>query len=203
MHIDAVEEEVDKLLEAKAIREVNYLSWLSNTVVVKKKNGKWRVLVDFVAEFTPSAILRRTLVRYNLGYPGEQEETQLGPKNPTLAKQMKEEKPKPCGMYIGDSFHLFVNGCSNRQGVGAGVVLVSPDRQMIEQSRLEFKASNNEAEYEALIVGLKLAAAMEADDVVVFCDSQLIVNQVVGEYAAQDELMIAYIKEVVRLLSLF
>ncbi|XP_058211815.1 uncharacterized protein LOC131324001 [Rhododendron vialii] len=38
---------VDRLLEAKAIREVYYPEWLSNTVVVKKKNGKWCVCVDF------------------------------------------------------------------------------------------------------------------------------------------------------------
>ncbi|CAL5380994.1 unnamed protein product [Camellia sinensis] len=49
MHVEVVEEEVDRLLEARAIREVNYLTWLSNTVVVKKKNGKWRVCVDFTS----------------------------------------------------------------------------------------------------------------------------------------------------------
>ncbi|GMP32862.1 hypothetical protein CsSME_00006426 [Camellia sinensis var. sinensis] len=49
MHVEAVEEEVDRLLEARAIREVQYPTWLSNTVVVKKKNGKWRVCVDFTS----------------------------------------------------------------------------------------------------------------------------------------------------------
>ncbi|KAH7858121.1 hypothetical protein Vadar_020217 [Vaccinium darrowii] len=48
-HAEAVNEEVDRLLEAKAIREVNYLELLSNTVVVKKKNGKRRVCVDFTS----------------------------------------------------------------------------------------------------------------------------------------------------------
>ena len=42
-------EEVDRLLQAKAIREVHYPEWLSNTVVVKKKNGTWRVCVDFTS----------------------------------------------------------------------------------------------------------------------------------------------------------
>ena len=39
---EAVIEEVQKLLEAQAIKEVHYPEWLANTVVVKKKNGKWR-----------------------------------------------------------------------------------------------------------------------------------------------------------------
>jgi hypothetical protein len=40
-------EEVERLLESGAIQEVQYPVWLSNTVVVKKKNGKWRVCIDF------------------------------------------------------------------------------------------------------------------------------------------------------------
>ena len=44
---EAVIEEVQKLLEAGSIREVHYPQWLANTVVVKKKTGKWRVCVDF------------------------------------------------------------------------------------------------------------------------------------------------------------
>ncbi|KAL1204508.1 RNA-directed DNA polymerase-like protein [Cardamine amara subsp. amara] len=43
----AVNAEVDRLLEAGSIREVKYPEWLANPVVVKKKNGKWRVCVDF------------------------------------------------------------------------------------------------------------------------------------------------------------
>jgi DNA-directed RNA polymerase subunit H (RpoH/RPB5) len=40
-------EEVERLLASGAIREVQYPKWLSNTVVVKKKNEKWRVCIDF------------------------------------------------------------------------------------------------------------------------------------------------------------
>jgi hypothetical protein len=40
-------EEVERLLASRAIREVQYPCWLSNTVVVKKKNGKWRVCIDY------------------------------------------------------------------------------------------------------------------------------------------------------------
>ena len=45
---DAIKEEVNKLKHAEAIREVLYPEWLANTVVVKKKSGKWRVCVDFI-----------------------------------------------------------------------------------------------------------------------------------------------------------
>ena len=46
-HVDAVKTEVTKLKQAGAIKEVFYPQWLANTVVVKKKTGKWCVCVDF------------------------------------------------------------------------------------------------------------------------------------------------------------
>ena len=46
-HSDAIKEEVNKLKQAGAIKEVFYPEWLANTVVVKKKSGKWRVCVNF------------------------------------------------------------------------------------------------------------------------------------------------------------
>ena len=48
--------------------------------------------------------------------------------------------------------------------------------------RFGFKASNNEAEYEALIVGLKLAREMKVESLEIYNDSQLIVYQVTDEY---------------------
>ena len=43
----AINAEVDKLLQAGAIREVEYPKWLANVVLVKKENGKWRLCIDF------------------------------------------------------------------------------------------------------------------------------------------------------------
>ena len=46
-HVEAMRSEVQRLRVARAIREALFSEWLANTVVVKKKNGKWRVCVDF------------------------------------------------------------------------------------------------------------------------------------------------------------
>ena len=46
-HAKAVREEMTRLMQARAIKEVFYPEWLANTVVVKKKSGKWQVCVDF------------------------------------------------------------------------------------------------------------------------------------------------------------
>ena len=99
---------------------------------------------------------------------------------------------------------LFVNGASNSKGLGAGVVLVSPEGLVLEQAvRLKFSASNNEAEYKALLIGLKTARKLGASHLQVFCDSQLMANQVSGEYQAKDERMSAYLTAARSLLAEF
>ena len=47
-HVEVVNQEIKRLKEAGAIKEAFFLEWLANTVVVKKKNGKWRVCIDFI-----------------------------------------------------------------------------------------------------------------------------------------------------------
>ena len=62
--------------------------------------------------------------------------------------------------------------------------------------RLDFPATNNESEYEALIAGLDLAKAAGAAKVVIYCDSQVITNQVNGDYECKGEKMKKYLDQV-------
>ena len=58
---------------------------------------------------------------------------------------------------------MFVDGALNSKGSGARIVLVSPEGLVLEQAvRLKFSASNNEAEYEALMIGLRMARKLSA-----------------------------------------
>ncbi|GAU27754.1 hypothetical protein TSUD_215650 [Trifolium subterraneum] len=92
---------------------------------------------------------------------------------------------------------LSVDGASNIRGSGAGVVLEGPDGVLIEQSlRFAFKASNNQAEYEALIAGMRLAKKMEVADLRAKSDSQLVTSQVSGEFQAKDPQLIKYLEQV-------
>ena len=69
--------------------------------------------------------------------------------------------------------------------------------------RFGFIASNNEAEYEAVIVGLNLAHIMEADQLEVSSDSQLVIKQIEDSYEARGEKMILYLKKMRELLKKF
>ena len=62
--------------------------------------------------------------------------------------------------------------------------------------RLDFLTTNNEAEYEALVAGLDLAKAIGATRVVIYCDSQVITNQVNRDYECKGERMKLYLDQV-------
>ncbi|KAM1795763.1 hypothetical protein ACFX11_036070 [Malus domestica] len=69
--------------------------------------------------------------------------------------------------------------------------------------RFKFKASNNEAEYEALLAGLRLAKHLGVKRIDIFSDSQLVVNQVTNNCDAKDSYMAAYLAQTRLLLKHF
>ena len=78
-----------------------------------------------------------------------------------------------------------MDGASSTIGAGAGIVIITPEGIRLEHLfRLGFKTSNNEAEYKALIARLKTAFDLGTRDVEVYSDSQLVVNQVQGNFEA-------------------
>ena len=94
-------------------------------------------------------------------------------------------------------WRLFVDGATNAQGSGARLILTSSDGIDMEYAlRFGFQASNNEAEYEVVIAGLNLAHFMEANQLEVSSDSQLVVKQIEDSYEARGEKMILYLKKV-------
>nr|GEW60139.1 reverse transcriptase domain-containing protein [Tanacetum cinerariifolium] len=96
---------------------------------------------------------------------------------------------------------LFTDGSSCVDGSGAGLILTSPEGTYA--LRFQFAASNNEAEYEALIAGLRIAAQMGVKNVYVSVDSKLVANQVLGAYVTKEENMIKYLERVKSLVSGF
>ena len=74
---------------------------------------------------------------------------------------------------------------------------MSPEKVIIEKSlRLDFSATNNEAEYEALLVGMAMVQRMGGKSIKLFLDSRLVVGQVRGEFEAKDERMHGYLSQV-------
>ncbi|XP_077229964.1 uncharacterized protein LOC143862972 [Tasmannia lanceolata] len=101
-------------------------------------------------------------------------------------------------------WEVYVDGSSNKGGCGAGLVLTGPDNFTADYAlRFGFRASNNEAEYEALLTGMNLAVQTRAQRLKAYCDSQLVANQIQGVYEARDERMVKYLSKVRLLASKF
>ena len=86
----------------------------------------------------------------------------------------------------------------------AGIVIITPKGIKLEHSfRLGFRASNNEANYEALLAGLKVASDLGAREVEIYSNSRLVVNQVQGNFEAKDPRMVEYLQLVKKTIDHF
>ena len=99
---------------------------------------KGQALADFILEFSPT-------------FEVEGMECVHEPQSPIAI-------PENCSLW----WNLYVDGAVNGNGAGADIVLVHPEGHKLQSSiHFDFKATNNDAEYEALIAGLKLALEMK------------------------------------------
>jgi ribonuclease HI len=95
---------------------------------------------------------------------------------------------------------MYFDGSLMKTGAGAGLLFISPlEVHMRYVIRLHFAASNNVAEYEALVTGLRIAVELGARHLVVRGDSQLMIDQVMKSSSFHDPKMEAYFEEVRRL----
>ncbi|XP_061339765.1 uncharacterized protein LOC133286378 [Gastrolobium bilobum] len=96
-----------------------------------------------------------------------------------------------------DDWTIFVDGSSNLKGSGARIIVESPQGVTVKHSiHFGFKASNNQAKYEAILDGLTMAKDLGATRVILKSDSQLVVVQVQGTYQENEVLMAKYLDKV-------
>ncbi|GKC88583.1 reverse transcriptase domain-containing protein, partial [Tanacetum coccineum] len=97
----------------------------------------------------------------------------------TENKEAKNEEVKIKESEPENAWKLFIDGASSSDGSGAGLMVVSPEgKEYTYALKFEFETTNNEAEYKALLAGLRIAKEMEIRELIIFVDSQLVANQV-------------------------
>ncbi|GJU08129.1 reverse transcriptase domain-containing protein [Tanacetum coccineum] len=116
-----------------------------------------------------------------------------------IAKRPDEEDPpmeKPTEEVIPEPWTLFMDGssCLERSGVGLSLISLEGE-EFTYVLRFEFDESNNEAEYEALIAGLRIAEQMGVKNLVAKMNSRLVANQINGAYEAKEQSMIQYLEK--------
>ena len=149
---------------------------------------KWAIeLSEFDIRYKPRTAVKRQILEDFI--------MEFTPAQSTEATQLAPDLP---------IWKLSVDWATNAQGSDAGLILTSPNEIDTEYAlRFDFQASNNEAEYEVVIARLNLAHFMEADQLEVSRDSQLVVKQIEDSYEARGEKMILYLKKVRELLKKF
>ncbi|KAL0402099.1 UNVERIFIED_CONTAM: hypothetical protein Slati_4239800 [Sesamum latifolium] len=124
------------------------------------------------------------------------------PKTTIKAQALADFVSKLAGISVEDTskdqkWLLHVDGSSTIQGSGAGIIITSPQGEDLEFAiKFGLKASNNEAEYEALVIGMSMAHEAGARHLLAYSDSQLIVKQVEGTNEAKEENMIQYLEQI-------
>ncbi|XP_074352704.1 uncharacterized protein LOC141691851 [Apium graveolens] len=164
---------------------------------------KWAVeLGQFVLEYCPrTAIKGQALADFILEFESEVDDKAIVLAEPSSQGNShdgkREELPHPWWI-------LHIDGVVNNSGSGAGIVLVTPEgHRLMSAIHFKFYVTNNDAEYEALINGLKLALKVGAMNLIVRSDSELVVNQVNGGFQAWGPHTELYMRCAQRLLEKF
>ena len=96
-----------------------------------------------------------------------------------------------------DVWKLYVDGSATDNASGAGIILVTPTGHKFHSAlKFKFEATNNESEYEALLAGLRMAIELKAKAIRCYSDSQLVINQILGDYQARGTRMAAHLEKV-------
>jgi ribonuclease HI len=99
---------------------------------------------------------------------------------------------------------MYFDGSLKLEGAGAGVLLISPTGEQLKYVlQIFWKVSNNEAEYEALLHGLRLAVSLGIQRLLVYGDSAVVINQFNKSWDCNKENMDAYCVEVRKLENKF
>ncbi|GJV58282.1 reverse transcriptase domain-containing protein [Tanacetum coccineum] len=144
---------------------------------------KWKFeLEEYDIQYRPRASIKgQILADFIMERPEEE--------SPDEPMTEPEEIPEP--------WTLFTDGSSCIDGSGAGLILTNPEGvEFTYAMRFTFEATNNEAEYEALIAGLRIAEQMGVKNLQAHVDSRLVANQVNGSYVAKESGMIQYLNKV-------
>jgi ribonuclease HI len=119
-----------------------------------------------------------------------------------MAEWQENQLPTPTARP--EHWVIYFNGSLNLKGAGAGVLLISPTGEQLKYVlQIFWKVSNNEAEYEALLHGLCLAASLGIKRLLVYDDSAVVINQVNKSWDRNKENMDAYYQEVRKLKNKF
>ncbi|GJV38806.1 reverse transcriptase domain-containing protein [Tanacetum coccineum] len=163
------------------------------------RSAKWGIKLEaYGIKYAPRSVIKgQVLAGFLADTMAEDSPAQVKTKEPNKilveGESMKEqevmETKAPENLRIEeDIWKLYTDGASNEHGSGAGLILIDPKGAEYPYAlRLNFANSNNDAEYEALLTGLRIETKMKVKKMHAFIDLKLVASQVEGSYEAKEE----------------
>jgi ribonuclease HI len=121
-----------------------------------------------------------------------------------IGHSIDQNSDKSCNLVSIRPWKLFFDGSACREGQGVGIVLISPGGAIFKQSvRLEYFCTNNQAEYEAILLDLQILSSMVTKHVEAFGDSLLVMQQIASTFQCLDRSLNAYLDKYLEITTLF
>ncbi|XP_070681686.1 uncharacterized protein [Malus domestica] len=156
----------------QVIAQTDVILYMLTRPIVKGRIGKWTMaLSEFSLQYVPQkAVKGQALADFLAQHPSP-----YGFGGTDVEIGMVETRGNYCMMYF--------DGSSTSSSAGVGIVIQSPNHDRWYFSlKLDFKGTNNQAEYEALIIGLGILHDLRATRALILSDSELVINQLNGSF---------------------
>ncbi|KAH7838736.1 hypothetical protein Vadar_030466 [Vaccinium darrowii] len=177
------------------ISRMDPLKYLFEKAALTRKLARWLLLLaEFELKYvTRKSVKGRAVAEFLADHPIQ------GPEDTEF--QFPDEHVMTVSE---DVWKLYFDGAANQKGFGSGILLVSPEGPHIPLSfKLNFEVTNNQAEYEACIVGMEAALEIGVKKMEVVGDSNLVVSQANGDWKVREEKLKPYHKDLDDLIHRF
>nr|XP_028949393.1 uncharacterized protein LOC114821445 [Malus domestica] len=200
------------------IAKTNVIKYMLSKPMLTGRIGKWILaLSEFSFQYVPQRAVKGQAIADFLtehqesqseviNVPGSLEVTSvwIPPREDVSGKEdwVQQEIRRVTGLWI-TPWKLYFDGFHTQRAAGAGIVIVNPQGVYHYYSfLLDYQENtNNRAEYEALIIGLEILMDLGAAEVEIFGDSELVINQLNGEFKCRHITMAGYYMTATQLLS--
>ncbi|XP_050217336.1 uncharacterized protein LOC126668166 [Mercurialis annua] len=170
--------------QIRFISKADPIKYIMSKPVLSGRLAKWALLIqEFdISYVSQKAIKGQALADFLAYHPI--------PNNWEFSDDLPDEDV----FFIQNSpWKMYFDGAARQDGVGAGVVFISPEGEVLPYAfNFSQNCANNVAEYQALVLGLDMAIDMNIDHIIVFGDSELVVNQFLSIYDVKKPELVPY-----------
>ena len=170
------------------VSEMDPIKYVFEKPALTGRIARWQMLLsEYDIEYHAQKAVKGSILADHLAHQPIDDQESIGfdfPDEDVMYLKIKDcDEPLPSeGPEPGSQWGLIFDGAVNHYGNGITTIIITPQGAHIPfTARLTFKCTNNEAEYEACIMGLEEAIDFKVKNLDVYGDSSLVINQIKGD----------------------